>query len=186
MDFLYCLVCLREILLHKKNQNMEEIQGGHCPCSKMQGGQPTTLPPPCRAPACDVCDPESTPVAQYDSYLIKNSRNKQDRGGSEKKRCSQSETLHYHQHLSRPDIPMPRVWKSAAGPNWTNYPPPHPQGQPNMTSSSSKTLWSSSDTMDEKQVSCLFWLATLTCRTIRQSLLFHVCFVPNDPSPQSV
>ena len=50
MDFLYCLVCLREILLHKKNQNMEEIQGGHCPCSKIQGGQPTTLPPPCRAP----------------------------------------------------------------------------------------------------------------------------------------
>ena len=30
---------------------MEEIQGGHCPCSKIQGGQPTTLPPPCRAPA---------------------------------------------------------------------------------------------------------------------------------------
>ena len=23
---------------------MEEIQGGHCPCSKIQGGQPTTLP----------------------------------------------------------------------------------------------------------------------------------------------
>ena len=51
MDFLYCLVCLREILLHKKNQNMEEVQGGHCPCSKIQGGQPTTLPPRCRAPA---------------------------------------------------------------------------------------------------------------------------------------
>ena len=50
VDFLYCLVCLREILLHKKNQNMEEIQGGHCPCSKIQGGQSTTLPPPCRAP----------------------------------------------------------------------------------------------------------------------------------------
>ena len=50
VDFLYCLVCLREILLHKKNQNMEEIQGGHCPCSKIQGGQPTTVPPPCRAP----------------------------------------------------------------------------------------------------------------------------------------
>ena len=31
---------------------MEEIQGGHCPCSKIQGGQPTTLPPPCRAPGC--------------------------------------------------------------------------------------------------------------------------------------
>ena len=30
---------------------MEEIQGGHCPCSQIQGGQPTTLPPPCRAPA---------------------------------------------------------------------------------------------------------------------------------------
>ena len=25
---------------------MEEFQGGHCPCSKIQGGQPTTLPPP--------------------------------------------------------------------------------------------------------------------------------------------
>ena len=50
VDFLYCLVCLRKILRHKKNQNMEEIQGGHCPCSKIQGGQPTTLPPPCRAP----------------------------------------------------------------------------------------------------------------------------------------
>ena len=54
MDFLYCLVCLQEILLHKKNQNMEEIQGGHCPCSKIQGGQPTTLPPPCRAPDGDL------------------------------------------------------------------------------------------------------------------------------------
>ena len=29
---------------------MEEIQGGHCPCSKIQGGQPTTLPRPCSAP----------------------------------------------------------------------------------------------------------------------------------------
>ena len=29
---------------------MEEIQDGHCPCSKIQGGLPTTLPPPCRAP----------------------------------------------------------------------------------------------------------------------------------------
>ena len=60
VDFLYCLVCLREILLHKKNQNMEEIQGGHCPCSKIQGGQPTTLSPPCRAPAhnrlCFTCN----------------------------------------------------------------------------------------------------------------------------------
>ena len=33
---------------------MEEIQGGHCPCSKMHGGQPTTLPPPCRAPGPDL------------------------------------------------------------------------------------------------------------------------------------
>ena len=54
VDFLYCLVSLREILLHTKNQNMEEIQGGHCPCSKIQGGQPTTLPPPCRAPGLFV------------------------------------------------------------------------------------------------------------------------------------
>ena len=53
VDFLYCLVCLREILLHKKNQNMEEIQGGHCSCSKSQGGQPTTMPPPCRAPGSE-------------------------------------------------------------------------------------------------------------------------------------
>ena len=51
VDFLYCLVCLREISITSyKNQNMEEIQGGHCPCSKIQGGQPTTLPPPWRAP----------------------------------------------------------------------------------------------------------------------------------------
>ena len=47
------------------------------------------------------------PVAQYDSYRSKNSRNKQDCGGSEKACCSQSDTLLYHQHLSRPDIPMP-------------------------------------------------------------------------------
>ena len=53
VDFLYCLVCLREILVHKKNQNMEEIQGGHCPCSTIQGGQPITLPPPCRAPVLE-------------------------------------------------------------------------------------------------------------------------------------
>ena len=30
---------------------MAQIQGGHCPCYNIQGGQPTTLPPPCRAPA---------------------------------------------------------------------------------------------------------------------------------------
>ena len=30
---------------------MAQIQGGHCPWSNIQGGQPTTLPPPCRAPA---------------------------------------------------------------------------------------------------------------------------------------
>ena len=60
VDFLYCLVCLREILLHKKNQNMQEIQGGHCPCSKIQGGQPTTLPPPCRAPV--FLSPTSWPI----------------------------------------------------------------------------------------------------------------------------
>ena len=47
VDFLYCLVCLREILLHRQNQNMEEIQGG----------QPTTLPPPCRAPALSIIPP---------------------------------------------------------------------------------------------------------------------------------
>ena len=29
---------------------MEEIQGGHCPWPKIQGGQPNTLTPPCRAP----------------------------------------------------------------------------------------------------------------------------------------
>ena len=59
------------------------------------------------------------PVAQYDSYRSKNSRNKHDHGGSDKACCSQSETLLYHQHLSRLDIPMPRVRKSAAGPNWS-------------------------------------------------------------------
>ena len=51
---------------------------------------------------------------------IKNIRNTQDRGGSENARFSQSETLLYQQHLSRPDIPMPRVWKSATGQNWTH------------------------------------------------------------------
>ena len=40
-----------DILLDKKNQNMAQIQGGHCPWSKFQGGQPTTPTPPCRAPA---------------------------------------------------------------------------------------------------------------------------------------
>ena len=35
-------------------------------------------------------------------------------------------------------------------------------------------------------VSCLFWLATLTCRTVRQSPLLRGCFVPTDPSSQSV
>ena len=34
-----------------KNLNMEEIQGGHCPWSTIQGRQPTTVTPPCRAPA---------------------------------------------------------------------------------------------------------------------------------------
>ena len=34
-----------------KNQNTAQIQGGHCSWSKIQGGQLTTLPPPCRAPA---------------------------------------------------------------------------------------------------------------------------------------
>ena len=49
VDFLYCLVCLREILLDKKIKNMAQIQGGHCPWSKIQGGQPTTFP------TVDVC-----------------------------------------------------------------------------------------------------------------------------------
>ena len=64
--------------------------------------------------------PGSTTVAQYDSYRSKNIRNTQDRGGSEKARFSQSETLLYQQHLSRPDVPMPRVWKRATGQNWTH------------------------------------------------------------------
>ena len=33
---------------------MAQIQGGHCPWSKIQGGQPTTLTPPCRAPAYPI------------------------------------------------------------------------------------------------------------------------------------
>ena len=37
-----------------KNRNMAQIQGGHCPWSKIQGGQPTTLTPPCRAPGSMV------------------------------------------------------------------------------------------------------------------------------------
>ena len=43
VDFLYCLnlfVYGKYYFIKIKNQNMEEIQGG----------QPTTLPPPCRAP----------------------------------------------------------------------------------------------------------------------------------------
>ena len=68
----------------------------------------------------EVCAQDRPPVAQNDSYRSKNSRNKQDLGGSEKALCSQSETLLYHQHLSRPDIPMPQVWNTAAGQIW-NY-----------------------------------------------------------------
>ena len=64
--------------------------------------------------------PGSTPMAPYDSYRSKKSINNHDRGGSEKARCSQSETLLSHHHLNRPDIPMPRKWKSASCPNWTN------------------------------------------------------------------
>ena len=45
---------------------------------------------------------------------------------------SQSETLLYHQHLSRPDRPMPRVWNSAIGHNWTDWPHPHTQHQPKI------------------------------------------------------
>ena len=67
----------------------------------------------------EVCAQDRPPVAQYDSYRGKNCRNTQDRGGSEKARCSQSETLLYHQRLSRPD--MPRVWKSATDQNWTKH-----------------------------------------------------------------
>ena len=35
-------------------------------------------------------------------------------------------------------------------------------------------------------VSCLFWLATLTCCTVRQSPLLHGCFVLIDPSSQCI
>ena len=48
--------------------------------------------------------PGSTTVAQYYSYRSKNIRNTQDRGGSEKARFSQSESLLYQQHLSRPEL----------------------------------------------------------------------------------
>ena len=51
--------------------------------------------------------PGSTPVSQYDPYWSKNSRNKQDRGGSEKARCSQSETLLYHRTSAGPTYPCP-------------------------------------------------------------------------------
>ena len=61
-----------------------------------------------------------TPLRRPSQAWSKNSRNNQDRGGSEKACCSQSKNLLYHQHFSRPDISMPRVWKSAAGPNWTD------------------------------------------------------------------
>ena len=42
---------------------------------------------------------------------------------------------------------------------WTDYPPPHSQGQPIMTSSSSssKKLWSSSETMDKQEGAMCPW-----------------------------
>ena len=38
---------------------------------------------------------------------------------AQKKHAAGKARLLYHQYISRPDIPMPRVWKSAAGHNWT-------------------------------------------------------------------
>ena len=93
-------------------------------------------------------------MAQYDSYRSKNSwEKKQDRGGSETA-C----LLLAKRDFILPPTPQPaqhthaRVWKSAAGPNWADWPPPHTHGQPIMTSSSSsKRLWSSSETMGEQE-----------------------------------
>ena len=39
---------------------------------------------------------------------------------AQKKRTARKARLLYHQHFSRPDIPMHRVWKNAAGPIWTD------------------------------------------------------------------
>ena len=42
---------------------MAQIQGGHCPWSKIQGGQPTTLTPPCRAPVPSSLEYPNTTLA---------------------------------------------------------------------------------------------------------------------------
>ena len=87
--------------------------------------------------------PGSTPVAQLDSYRI---------AEGQKRHAARKARL-YSITSTSAGQPNKRVWKSAAAPNWTDYPSPHPQGQPNMTSSSSsKKLWSSSETMDEQHV----------------------------------
>ena len=39
---------------------------------------------------------------------------------AQKKRAAHKARLLSHHHLNRPDIPMPRMWKSAAGSNWTD------------------------------------------------------------------
>ena len=102
-------------------------------------------PPPLTPRLVRLClCPCSLPLSQYDSYRSNNSWTKQDRGGSEKTPARKARLL-YHEHL------MARVWKSAAGPNWTDLPSPQPQRRQIMKSSSTKKLWSSSETVDEQR-----------------------------------
>ena len=64
--------------------------------------------------------PRIEPCGEVCSIL---EQEQQKQTGSRRLRKSalpQSETLPCHQHFSRPDIPMPRVCKNAAGPNWTD------------------------------------------------------------------
>ena len=53
---------------------MEDIQGGHCSWSKMQGGQSTTLTLPCRKPDLlrdnpALTFPQITELCKYCMYL---------------------------------------------------------------------------------------------------------------------
>ena len=79
---------------------------------------------------------------------------KQDRRGSEKACCSRRDfTLPPVPPTSQPvrHNQCPECERVLQARIWTAYPPMHPQGQPIMKSSSSKKLWSSSETMDEQQ-----------------------------------
>ena len=106
-----------------RNQPRDQVKGIHgrganCPAMHVSHVLSTAVTPENSTTSIqNVCGLFSVSNGTYRS---KNSRNNQDRGGSEKVGCSQSETLLYDQRLSRPEIPMPRVWKSAADQNWTD------------------------------------------------------------------